>query len=372
MRVASLFSGVGGFELGLGIEDNLTLLNDSDPEARAVLAARFPYVHMIEDVADVSADNIAGAELLVGGFPCQDVSIVGGQRGLDGKRTSLVRHIFRLAEEVRPARMLLENVQSIRFVHGGRVLSYLMNEAERLGYAWAYRTLDSRGFGLAQRRRRFYFLASLVDDPGEALLADIGAPLRKETLDPSRPIGFYWTEGRVGHGLTDDALPPLKSGSAIGIASPPAALMPDGRVVVPTIETAERLQGFPAGWTQAAAPRSRWRLVGNAVSPPVLKWIGERIADPQPWRATGSTQPMPQEAVWPHAAWGDGKGQRLQVEAHEAPTGAVPGRLFNQGLEWSPISKRALGGFIARARDSRLRYPPNFLDRLQLALDRDL
>lgn len=364
MIVASLFSGAGGFELGLKGSDRLILLNDNDPHAQAVLGSRFPGTKLVPDVADVSADDIAGADMLLGGFPCQDVSIVGGQRGLAGGRTALVRHVFRLADRARPERILLENVQSIRFVHAGRVLAFVVSEAERLGYAWAYRVLDSRAFGLPQRRRRLYFLASRVDDPRNALLADAGTALLKEPIDPAVPIGFYWTEGRAGHGLTGNGLPPLKSGSALGIASPPAVLMPDGTVRVPTIATAERLQGFPPGWTASAPQRWRWKLVGNAVSVPVIGWIRSAIDRPAEW-AERPTEPIPDAGTWPNAAWGDGRGRRWTATAGEAPTAATIGKLTDERYDWTDLSERALTGFIRRARDSRLKYPPGFLARLE-------
>lgn len=365
MEGVSLFSGIGGFELGLGSDVRLRLLNELDSAAQSVLEARFPATPLIPDVESVSARHAEGADLLFAGFPCQDVSIMGGQRGLGGEKSGLVRHVFRLAEAIRPERILLENVQSIRFVHGGRVLSYLMFEAERLGYAWAYRILDSRAFGLPQRRRRFYFLASRVDDPREVLLSDAGdlPPEPRHSLDV--PLGFYWTEGRVGHGLTVDAIPPLKAGSALGIPSPPAVLLPDGRVVVPTIETAEILQGFPAGWTAAAPMRERWRLVGNAVSPPVLTWLARRFEGPDVFRAID--EDMPSSPPWPIAAWGDGSGHRRAVALGEGPSDPCVRYLSRMSLEWTGISDRALSGFVRRARESSLRYPPGFVDALEHA-----
>jgi DNA (cytosine-5)-methyltransferase 1 len=275
--------------------------------------------------------------------------------------------VFRLAAATRPDFVLLENVQSIRFVHGGRVLSYLMHMAEQLGYAWAYRTLDSRAFGLPQRRRRFYFLAARDTDPGETLLSDEGISLPLDRPDLSRPIGFYWTEGRSGHGLTDDAIPPLKAGSAIGIPSPPAVLFPDGGVKIPTIETAEQLQGFPPGWTEQAPPRLRWRLVGNAVSPPAVSWISARMNAPKLWNRALAT-PMPDDPTWPLAAWGDGRGGRLAVKVGEAPSRFRRGNLSEGPYSWTDLSERALSGFVSRARGGPLRYPAGFLERLEACL----
>lgn len=336
-------------------------------DARNVLQARFPHVTLIDDVRDVRPENVASADMIVAGFPCQDVSIVGGQRGLAGTRSALVEHVFRLASATRPAQILLENVQSIRFVHEGRVLLYLMHAAEKLGYAWAYRTLDSRAFGLPQRRRRFYFLASRDVDPGEVLLSDTGGSLPDRHSDLSRPIGFYWTEGRAGNGLTDDAIPPLKAGSAIGIPSPPAVLFPDGGVKIPTIETAERLQGFQAGWTDAAPPRLRWRLVGNAVSSPVVAWIAGHMRSPAAWDRSLAIR-MPDRPTWPLAAWGNGRGDRFAVNVGEAPQAPHVGRLSAEEYSWADLSDRALAGFVGRARGSSLRYPSGFLDRLEARL----
>lgn len=367
MRIASLFSGAGGFEAAFGAAHETILVNDIAGDAQDLLRVHFPSVRLIADVRDVRPDDLVAADAIVAGFPCQDVSIVGGQRGLAGTRSALVEHVFRLAEATRPEYILLENVQSIRFVHGGRVLLYLMHAAEKLGYAWAYRTLDSRAFGLPQRRRRFYFLASRVVDPGEVLLSEAGGFLPDEETDLSRPIGFYWSEGLRGNGLTNDAIPPLKTGSAIGIPSPPAVLLPDDGVKVPTIETAERLQGFPAGWTEPAERRFRWRLVGNAVSAPVVAWIAARMSLPAAWDSALSA-PMPERPTWPLAAWGDGRGKRLVVNVGEAPDSPRIGRLSEGDFAWVDLSDRALAGFVRRARESRLRYPKGFLERLELRL----
>lgn len=367
MRIASLFSGAGGFEVGFGHLDDTILLNDIAADARDVLRFRFPDIPLIEDVRDVVPADIANADAIVAGFPCQDISIVGGQLGMSGSRSALVEHVFRLAGATRPGHILLENVQSIRFVHGGRVLLYLMYAAEKLGYAWAYRTLDSRAFGLPQRRRRFYFLASRDTDPGEVLLSDAGGTVPNRQLDLSRPVGFYWTEGRRGHGLTDDAIPTLKAGSTIGIPSPPAVLFPDGSVKIPTIETAERLQGFSPGWTAAAPARLRWRLVGNAVSAPVVTWLADRMRSPTAWDRAAAL-PMPEHPIWPLAAWGNGKGKRLAVRVGETPETPSIGKLSEHDFVWTDLSARALGGFVGRAREGGLHYPPGFLDRLEARL----
>ncbi len=116
---------------------------------------------------------------------------------------------------------------------------------------------------------------------GPLLTTDAGEPAPADDLE-GLACGFYWTEGVRGLGWAVDAVPTLKGGSTIGIPSPPAIWMPDGEIVVPEIRDAERLQGFDADWTEPAAATSRrkgarWKLVGNAVSVPVARWVGERL-----------------------------------------------------------------------------------------------
>ena len=119
-----------------------------------------------------------------------------------------------------------------------------MDAFEQRGYRWAYRVVNSLAF-LPQRRERVLFVATTTDvDPASVLLADEVDPPKPSTSLSTHAHGFYWTEGIRGLGWARDAIPTLKNGSTVGIASPPAILLPSGRVVTPDIRDAERLQGF--------------------------------------------------------------------------------------------------------------------------------
>ena len=286
LRVCSLFSGIGGFERGLAAAGHTTVLMcESDPHARAVLDLRFPGVPIYPDVTTML--GLPDCDLLTAGWPCQDLSQVGGTLGLDGPRSGLVSHVFRLiaATTRRPRYVLLENVAFALDLHGGRAVHFVTDELEALGYRWAYRILDTRAFGLPQRRRRLFVLAALDEDPATLLMYGADAALHGPSADPTM-IGFYWTEGTSGIGWSPDAVPPLKGGSGIGIPSPPAVWDKiTGQIITPSIEDAERLQGFPTSWTSPAntlprGERRRWTLVGNAVSVPVAEWLGLRLANP--------------------------------------------------------------------------------------------
>src|SRR5262249_43546785 len=143
-----------------------------------------------------------------------------------------------------------------------------------------------------------------------------------------------WTEGNNGLGWVPDAIPTLKSGSGFGIPSPPAVWVPaTRRIMTPDLLDAERLQGFPVGWTAAVDEISgtrkdaRWRLVGNAVSVPVAKWLGERLSKPgQP--STTSATPLDRSRGWPEAAWGS-NGKAYRLDFSQWPVGVKVPRLLD-------------------------------------------
>ena len=285
LSVASLFSGIGGFELGLAQSGHkASILCDLDPAARSVLEQRFRGTPIASDISTLEAlpEN---TDLVCAGFPCQNLSMAGDKRGITGAKSGLVDQVFRLLDETQVPWVLFENVYFMLQLDGGSAIEHIVSNLERRRMKWAYRVLNTYWFGLPQRRRRVFLVASKDEDPRNVILSDDSTVPKEdkiETLD--QPIGFYWTEGRSGVGLTSDAIPPLKGGSSLGIASAPAVLFSDGSVETPTIQEAERLQGFPANWTRAAEQvneRLRWRLVGNAVSVPIAEWIGRKFARPE-------------------------------------------------------------------------------------------
>ncbi len=279
--------------------------------------------------------------------------------------------MFELLRRRRIRTIVLENVYFLLSVDRGRAMSRLVDLVEELGYAWAYRVVDLRSFGLPQRRRRVVFVASTEFDPAGILFSDDeGAPSNgKISID--FPLGFYWTEGRSGIGLVADGVPPIKGGSAVGIPSPPAVLFPGGRVMTPSIEACEQLQGFPRGWTQAdyQGPRSpRWKMLGNAMPVPIAEWAAQSISN-------NSANILRQEKValrtdkWPPAAFGH-RANRSAIAVSEYPLARK-----SLGIEafldesWKPLSRRALNGFIGRAESSNLRFPTGFLEALKRSRD---
>lgn len=367
-RVAALFAGIGGIELGLRRGGHRTdLWCEAEPAAIAVLKDRFDADEsLVDDVADVRALD-PSVDVITAGFPCQDLSQAGRTAGIGGLRSGLVGHVFRILEERRenpPRWLLLENVPFMLSLDRGAAMRRLTDALEELGYTWAYRVVDTRAFGLPQRRRRVLLLASTTADPRGVLLnEDAGTPEKEEP--EGRPCGFYWTEGVRGLGLAIDAVPTLKGGSTVGIPSPPAIWIPGEGLFTPEIRDAERLQGFDADWTLAAHADgrrvgARWKLVGNAVSVPVAEWVGERLRHEREYSDVLDVEMAPTDR-WPMAAWGDRYG-RHRVPVSEWPVQRPrPGILEFLQHDMKPLSERATLGFLSRARSGRLNFPPGFI-----------
>jgi DNA (cytosine-5)-methyltransferase 1 len=387
-RVAALFAGIGGIERGLahaGFETSLFC--EVDEAAQKVLETQFPSVPRISDVQEL--DSLPDVEVVTAGFPCQDLSQAGRKTGISGSQSSLVDHVFRLLHGMAqpPRWLVLENVSYMLHLDRGRAMDWLVTEIERLDMRWAYRVVDARSFGLPQRRQRVLLVASTTEDPQTVLFADdegaadpalslpatSEAKLALESIDADTTYGFYWTEGARGIGWTVDAVPPIKGGSRLGIPSPPAVWDPKRHFIgTPTLEDAEQLQGFPAGWTRPAlladrGARRRWVLVGNAVVPAMAAWLGSRLKQTGP--AISPTSPLSVNASWPRAARGEA-GRRWRVEASLYPL-VEPRPHLSSFLseELVPLSERATAGFQHRATTGKMRFPSSFLDDVQRHLD---
>lgn len=366
--VAGLFAGIGGVERGLETAGgHAEVLCENWEPANTVLAERFPGVPLVGDIRDLR--SLPKVDVVTAGFPCTDLSQAGRTKGIQGKASGLVAEVFRLLKRNRVPILVLENVRNMLVLDGGEAMRFLVDELERLGYRWAYRLVDSRFTGVPQRRQRVIFVASREIDPRGVLFADdAGEPPADRYHDGA--FGFYWTEGLRGLGWAQDAVPTLKGGSTIGIPSPPGVWAPSNelglRLVVPAIEEAEQMQGFPRGWTDPADRVSnrrgtRWKLVGNAVTVGVSTWLGRRLAAPgEPFLEGAAIQAGDR---WPTAAFG-AAGKAWAVDVSMWPT-HEPYRHLADIVDLalaSPVSARGAAGFLSRAERGSLRFVDGFLD----------
>lgn len=366
MRAVGLFSGIGGLELGLqraGVDTEM--LCESWAPAASTLRRHFE-APVVGDIRGLG--TLPQADVVTAGFPCTDLSQVGRTAGIEGDASGLVREVFRLIAQTPPTWLVLENVPNMLSLHGGAPIHAITTWLEEHGWNWAYRTVDSQNFGVRQRRRRVFLVASRTEDPRTVLFADEAG--RPRTRGSSSAYGFYWTEGNRGLGWGHGVTPTLKGGSTLGIASPPAVWRigeaVGAAIARPSVEAGERLQGFRAGWTSHVSKEGvRWKLVGNAVTVPVATWLGTRLVGPgEPISAL--RRPLAPSGRWPAAA-SNVRGTREEWVVSERPI-AVPQRLTLDGVlrrhGASPLSLGATRGFAKRFAASRLRRPPGFVAAL--------
>jgi DNA (cytosine-5)-methyltransferase 1 len=370
LGVVGLFAGIGGFEEGFRrVGHDSIMLCEFDESAGRVLKARFPEVTIRKDIREIR--RLPPCDVVTAGFPCQDLSQVGQRRGIDGPNSGLIGKVFELLRASRrpPEWLVLENVPFMLRLHKGRAIAAVVGALEDMGWAWAYRVVDTQAFGLPQRRRRVLLVASAIRDPRAVLLATEAT--QQQRSSSAKPLcGFYWTEGNTGLGWATDALPPLKGGSGLHIPSPPAIWIPNRRMIcVPDIRDAERLQGFRAGWTKAAnddkhGERRRWRLVGNAVSVPVSEWLAGRLSTTQEYDASRDEE-LADDSPWPEAAWGK-DGVRAHADVSDSPVQRKRHHLA-EFLRYplKPLTRKATSGFLSRLERSSLKYEAAFCEDLR-------
>lgn len=264
MRIGSLFSGIGGLELGLewaGL-GHVVWQVEQDQQCRAVLAKHWPEVVKHEDVRCVGAGTLDRVDLICGGFPCQDVSIAGGGAGLAGARSGLWFEFRRVVEELRPRWVVVENVAG----GASRWVDAVRESLEQLGYVSLPVPLSAADVGAPHKRARVFIVAHAN---GEFVRNELrgrrgqdgsGAPIAGHD-GSQEPVGDAVQSGRPRAG--QDAYRRREEPSARGWwASEPAV----GRVV----------DGLPGG-LDGRRRRAALRQLGNAVVPHCAEVVGHVI-----------------------------------------------------------------------------------------------
>lgn len=156
MRVLDLFSGIGGFSLGLERAGFTTVaFCEIDPYARAVLKKHWPHVPIHRDIRKLSGKSIANVDVVCGGFPCQDISEAGKLGGIEAERSGLWSEYRRLICELRPRYVIVENVADLLIRGIGRVLGDLA----ALGYDAWWSCLRACDLGAPHIRDRIWIVA---------------------------------------------------------------------------------------------------------------------------------------------------------------------------------------------------------------------
>lgn len=348
MTYWSLFAGAGGFDIGLEKSGHRCLVQvECDRDANRVRRRHWPHVEHVRDVIGMSRlpkrfgdwrTRWERPELIVGGFPCQDLSVAGKRTGLAGNRSGLWWQMLRIITGMRPDYVLWENVPGLLSSDGGRDFERVIHSLGERGYFGCTRVLDARHFGVPQRRRRVFGLfarghlgaercreilavgtgvsghSPKGGEAGEDVAGTIGGGSGKRgwcsdvdrmTFIPatSPSVTAKWAKGHKGSHAN--------AGGQVAVAfaaddyaagtfeectqSRPLTRSPDRSRAAPlTIGTAvrrltprecERLMGWPDDWTRwddegkELKDGPRYRLCGNGVVANVAEWIGTRIQE---------------------------------------------------------------------------------------------
>ena len=156
-KIGSLFSGIGGFELGLerAIPAETIWQVEQDKFCQSILKKHWPKAKIYNDVRNITKDNVEPVDILCGGFPCQDISIAGKTKGLKGEKSGLWWEMWRIISELRPRIAVLENVANIIRLGGREVVGSLA----QIGYDAEWTTIRASDFGAPHRRERWFCVA---------------------------------------------------------------------------------------------------------------------------------------------------------------------------------------------------------------------
>ena len=338
MIVGSVCSGVGAPETAwhpLGWSS--AFMSEIDPQACAVLRHHNPGVPLHGDFTTIQAGDYAAIDVLVGGTPCQSFSVAGLRGGMADGRGNLALEYLRLADRLRPRWVVWENVPGVLSSNEGRDFGAFLGGLAELGYGFAYRSLDAQFFHVPQRRERVFVVGYLGDwrraaavlfepqsmrgdtppsrETGEGVTGKAGSGvagsfnaafgqklgLDNQHVDNGCPFfiahtlrgeGFDASEGGTGRGTPlvpvafdsrQDCVSSPDTLGSLGASSPQAQAIAGTSVRRLTPTECLRLQGFPDThlnvlWKgKPLADGPRYRMIGNSMAVPVMRWIGQRI-----------------------------------------------------------------------------------------------
>lgn len=332
VRYFSMFSGIGGFELGIeqaAAELGLTAacVGYSEIDAPAIKTYEEHFNHdNYGDATTIDADSLPDFDLLVGGFPCQAFSIAGKRLGFEESRGTLFFDVARILRAKRPRHFILENVKGLLSHDGGRTIRVIINTLTDLGYCVEWQVLNSKNHGVPQNRERIYIVGHLGGIPARTVLPFTGQgnPHTTVGLTTETAVARTYTAGGNSGGthsgmtvIQEQAVFPFTEQTAARLQEITRGVSDAFRIYEPTLARtlkalgggmgaltglyddgkaeargilvnrirrltpteAERLQGFPDGWT-VGNDTQRCRQCGNAVTVNVVRDVAKRLLKP--------------------------------------------------------------------------------------------
>lgn len=321
MTLGSLFDGIGGWLLAArhaGVTP--VWASEIEPFPCSVTARHFPDVKQLGDITQINPDEIEPVDIVCAGSPCQDLSIAGKRKGLEGERSGLFRTAVELVRRMRlrtggryPRFFVWENVPGAFSSNKGADFRAVLEEighteipmppngkwanaglAELPQCQIAWRVLDAQYWGVPQRRRRIFLVAdfaaagrcageilfepeSMCGDPATGEGAGKGAA--RGTADCARIAVYDMTHAdEVMRPVKDGIVPTLNARMGTGGNQVPVVLT-EGKVRRLTLTECERLQGLPDGYTEGGSDTARYKALGNGMAQPCADYVIRRIVE---------------------------------------------------------------------------------------------
>lgn len=278
IRYLSLFSGIGGLEHK---EIPPLLYCEQDVACQTVLRERHPNVEIIGDVRELTSPP--KAEIVVGGWPCQDISSAGVLSGINGLRSGLFFDMVRVAKESGAHTLVGENVPNLLSINKGKDFQIVIDTLLDNGYPFiAWRVLNARSFGLPQERRRLFIVASKDKQRAESLHSKLPIMRPRQSSVEQSAYGFYWTGGKRSICFSSGYVPTLKIGATDERGRAPVAVFYNNHVRKLSPSEFMALQGFTDISTERLPASTVLRMAGNAVAVPVGQFVVDSAFNPKP------------------------------------------------------------------------------------------
>jgi len=283
MKYLSLFSGIGGFELGIGDKAECIGYSEIDKYAIQIYEKHFNHKNY-GDCTKIIASELPDFDLLVGGFPCQAFSIAGKRRGFNDTRGTLFFDIARILKEKHPRNFILENVKGLLSHDNGRTFKTIISTLVELGYGVEWQVLNAKNFGVPQNRERVFIVGHLGGFGGKQVFpitsdtGEITESVKRKRITTGRTRNF----GSSGQLHQPDEICSTMTQS-MGTGGNNVPCITGTRIRRLTPKECERLMGLPDNWTLEGtegkiSDTQRYKMCGNGIVSNVVAEVIKRLA----------------------------------------------------------------------------------------------
>lgn len=298
--VISMFSGCGGMDLGFHggftvfnreydlLPFEVIWANEHNAAACRTYRKNLGADIKCEDVWAAMDSIPEHADVLIGGFPCQDVSVNGKREGVNGKRTGLYKAMIEGIKRAQPKIFVAENVKGLLMKDGGASIRQVVSDFEELGYKVSYELVDAANFGVPQTRERVIIIGvsdkdSKFDHPKPVVTKDSWVTAKAaledlEMLKETQEINHIWSRANESAEQGNRKLVASRPGYTIRAECHGNIQYHYSLKRRISMREAARIQSFPDSFIFDAKLRETERQIGNAV-PPVLAWHVARAVE---------------------------------------------------------------------------------------------